>query len=179
MGDSPRPVLPCLGEQGASLVGDDRGLGGGTEDVDVVGLEGQLEQVDTPTELYESPANEFVAEFLGTSNILHATVKDGLLNFGFTEVPAECGERGDVAVVARPEHLSPGGGSLQAEITNQFYLGEKIRSFGRLPNGNETIFDADRFSAQPGDEVSLSMDTDRIRIVFIILLRRSRELHCW
>jgi putative spermidine/putrescine transport system ATP-binding protein len=126
---------------------------------------GRLEQVGTPTELYESPANEFVAEFLGTSNILYATAKDGLLNFGFAEVPAECAERGDVAVVARPEHLSPGNGPLQAEITNQFYLGEKIRSFGQLPNGNEIIFDADRFSAQPGDEVSLSMDTDRIRII--------------
>lgn len=127
--------------------------------------DGQIEQVGTPTELYESPANEFVANFLGTSNVLHATARNDSIDFGFIEVPIKCDERGDVAVVARPEHLSPGGGALQAEITNQFYLGEKVRSFGRLPDGEEVIFDVDRFAAQPGDKVSLSIDTDRVRVI--------------
>lgn len=127
--------------------------------------DGRIEQVGTPTELYESPTNEFVADFLGTSNIFDATARDGVLDFGFAEIPLECAERGDVAVIVRPEHISPGSGSLRAEITNQFYLGEKIRSFGRLPDGEKIIFDVDRFAGQPGDEISLSMDTDRIRVI--------------
>ncbi|MCD2201385.1 ABC transporter ATP-binding protein [Halobacterium sp. KA-4] len=127
--------------------------------------DGQIEQVGTPTELYESPANEFVADFLGTSNILDATARNGILDFGFAEVPFECAECGDVAVIVRPEHISPGSGSLRAKITNQFYLGEKVRTFGLLPDGGKIIFDVDRFVAQPGDEISLSMDTDRIRVI--------------
>ena len=37
--------------------------------------EGRIEQVGTPEELYDKPANEFVAHFLGSGNVLQGTVK--------------------------------------------------------------------------------------------------------
>jgi spermidine/putrescine transport system ATP-binding protein len=46
---------------------------------------GRIEQMGTPTELYENPATTFVANFLGQSNLIHATVK-GTSSLGGTDV---------------------------------------------------------------------------------------------
>src|SRR4051812_31456613 len=49
---------------------------------------GVLEQVGTPREVYEQPANEFVARFIGVMNVLELEVKDGLGRIGELEFPA-------------------------------------------------------------------------------------------
>lgn len=69
-----------------------------------------------------------------------------------------------MTVIIRPEHIELGNGALQAEITNQFYLGEKVRTYGRLPDNSEIVFDDSQPSVQPGDEVSLSIDTDLVQV---------------
>lgn len=77
--------------------------------------DGVVRQVGTPTELYESPANEFVAGFVGTTNLLTARCQDRsdgaqVLMVGETEIPvgsiAAPAEPGSsVRVVIRPEDL--------------------------------------------------------------------------
>jgi len=126
--------------------------------------DGSVEQVGTPAELYESPANQFVADFIGTSNLLSATATGEYLDFGYTQVPHTHAEEGEVTVSIRPEHIESGSGALQAEITNQFYLGEKVRTYGRLPDDSEIVFDETQPSVHPGDEVSLSLDTELAQI---------------
>jgi len=126
---------------------------------------GYVEQVGTPSELYESPANQFVANFVGTSNLLSATSSNGHLDFGFTEIPYDNNEQGEVMVIARPEHISPGTGALTATITSQFYLGDHIRTYGKLPDDREIIFDVSHPVADLGDEISLSVNTDHIRVI--------------
>jgi multiple sugar transport system ATP-binding protein len=81
--------------------------------------QGKLQQVGTPLEVYETPANLFVAAFIGTPpmNFFDATVKDGgtaLATSGFgLPVPAGLvgslqGKDGRKLVVgARPEHVLP------------------------------------------------------------------------
>jgi sulfate transport system ATP-binding protein len=39
--------------------------------------QGKVEQIGTPEEIYDHPATEFVASFVGASNVLHGEVKDG------------------------------------------------------------------------------------------------------
>ncbi|MFQ3476709.1 ABC transporter ATP-binding protein [Halonotius sp. F2-221B] len=126
--------------------------------------DGSLEQVGTPAELYESPSNQFVADFIGTSNLLSATATGDYLDFGYTQVPHTHTEEGEVTVSIRPEHIESGTGALQAEITNQFYLGEKVRTYGRLPDDTEIVFDETQSSVHPGDEVALSLDTELAQI---------------
>src|SRR5215475_5631574 len=46
---------------------------------------GVLEQVGTPREVYEQPANEFVARFIGVMNILEPEVRDGVARLGELE----------------------------------------------------------------------------------------------
>lgn len=127
--------------------------------------EGRIEQVGTPAELYESPNNEFVANFIGTSNLLEATASNGTLNFGFAELPVEADRHGDVVAVARPEHISVGVGPIKAAVTNQFYLGEKVRNVARLPDGEEIVFDTERRTVTPGEEVSLSMEPGQVHVI--------------
>ena len=44
----------------------------------VIFSKGNLEQIGTPREVYEQPANEFVARFIGVMNVLEVTVQNGI-----------------------------------------------------------------------------------------------------
>ena len=66
----------------------------------------RYKQIGTPTDIYNEPANAFVADFIGESNILCGTmVHDCLVNVAGTELP--CVDKGfgcnqEVDVVIRP-----------------------------------------------------------------------------
>jgi putative spermidine/putrescine transport system ATP-binding protein len=70
---------------------------------------GRIEQIDSPTELYERPASPFVAEFVGLMNRLPGTVSAGKASVLDQMVPIAnehaFGERQAVAVLVRPEGL--------------------------------------------------------------------------
>ncbi|MDL2305716.1 ABC transporter ATP-binding protein [Bacteroides sp. OttesenSCG-928-D19] len=78
-------------------------------DTIVVMSEGRIQQIGTPTDIYNEPINAFVADFIGESNILNATmIRDKLVRFCNTEF--ECvdqgfGENMPVDVVIRPEDV--------------------------------------------------------------------------
>jgi multiple sugar transport system ATP-binding protein len=71
--------------------------------------DGRIQQVDVPQKLYEEPANVFVAGFIGSPamNLAEATVRDGTIALGSTELPLDRGRRppadGKVVVGIRPE----------------------------------------------------------------------------
>jgi ABC-type Fe3+/spermidine/putrescine transport system ATPase subunit len=72
--------------------------------------EGRIEQLGTPFEIYNRPATEYVATFLGAANILEATVRSDFLEVGRARLPAmlDPGEfhNGDrVKIVFRPEDV--------------------------------------------------------------------------
>ena len=59
----------------------------------VIFSRGRLEQVGTPREVYDQPANEFVARFIGVMNILEPEVRGGVARLGELEFPATDGKR--------------------------------------------------------------------------------------
>lgn len=71
--------------------------------------EGRVQQIGTPVDIYNEPKNAFVADFIGESNILQATmIKDYLVSFhgvDFVCVDAGFGENVSVDVVIRPEDI--------------------------------------------------------------------------
>lgn len=75
----------------------------------VVMSEGVIQQIGTPMDVYNEPANSFVADFIGASNILNAVmVKDKLVHFAghdFECVDKGFGENTQVDVVIRPEDI--------------------------------------------------------------------------
>ncbi len=54
----------------------------------VIFSRGRLEQVGSPREVYEQPANEFVARFIGVMNVLEPVVSGGVARLGELEFPA-------------------------------------------------------------------------------------------
>jgi multiple sugar transport system ATP-binding protein len=74
-------------------------------------LDGVLQQVDTPTNVYDRPANLFVAGFIGSPqmNLVQAPVDDGTAKLGEVTVPVPpelVGDRKSLVVGIRPEDLN-------------------------------------------------------------------------
>ena len=78
-------------------------------DTIVVMSEGKIQQIGTPTDIYNEPVNSFVADFIGESNILTGTmIKDKEVEFighKFECVDEGFGENTAVDVVVRPEDI--------------------------------------------------------------------------
>ncbi len=118
-------------------------------DLIVVMSEGRVEQVGAPEEVYNTPASEFVANFLGASNILTANCTDhGAVvmleeaTFGRLQVPAAKAPNltgtGKAKLVVRAEklHLSEGLApdgviSVPATVETVDYQGQAVRYFVR------------------------------------------------
>src|SRR5215218_6124750 len=112
---------------------------------------GRIEQVGSPTELYEEPATTYVAGFLGVANLFHAKAGGGngggrcRLRLGDFELEASGGDTaatGDVRVVIRPERvrLEPYGTSgpnrLPGMVERLVYQGPATQLVVRLANGD-------------------------------------------
>src|SRR5688572_2352981 len=71
---------------------------------------GNIEQIGTPAEVYNKPATEYVATFLGAANILEGTLREGRVEVGSAKIPipADAGEfrEGEnVKLIFRPEDV--------------------------------------------------------------------------
>ena len=89
---------------------------------------GRLEQVDTPVALYAAPRTRFVADFIGTANLLDGTAVAGgiALETGLVLAAGHTLPAGTAAAVVRPEDVSlaePGAGTLEGTVVDTFFLG--------------------------------------------------------
>ncbi|MDU8913685.1 ABC transporter ATP-binding protein [Aestuariicoccus sp. MJ-SS9] len=137
---------------------------------------GRVEQIGAPDEVYNRPASEFVANFLGASNLLDARVvarENGHVvletaEFGRTPVPmshaATLGDRDRAKLMIRAEKLTlapSGGDAPQAVVENVDYQGQLARYFLRLgdtPMQAMNMIDGAPFAA--GETVSLRLNPD-------------------
>ena len=101
--------------------------------------DGVLQQVGTPTEVYETPANRFVATFMGDADFLPAHVRDALLTSEIgvvSTVPGWGRTDLDVEVMLRPHEvalrLEP---SATAVVERVEYHGAFVLHHVRLPSG--------------------------------------------
>jgi len=95
--------------------------------------DGRLQQVGSPREVYDQPANLFVARFIGSPpmNTLAATVTAGGVDTGGGVLPLDGATAGpldagrQVVVGIRPEHVAVGSGPLQATVRAVEWLGHE------------------------------------------------------
>ena len=89
---------------------------------------GVVQQSGTPQEIYNSPANQFVADFLGKVDFFKGEVQDGRIVFpgmGGQSIPYTGKRRGKVEVAIRPENLYfTENGALNGTLEAQYYLGD-------------------------------------------------------
>lgn len=90
---------------------------------------GKVMQVGTPLSIYAQPEHNFVANFIGTSNSLPVTVKDGKVELENYRLRKQAGNyTGQAILSARPEQISlldePAPDTLQGKITLATFLGD-------------------------------------------------------
>ena len=93
---------------------------------------GKLEQVGTPPSIYEDPATEFVARFIGSMNIIEADVEKEQARLGSLEFPAVGLADGEhVQVWFRPYHVrvseDPNHHRHRAKLKHIYFLGVAYR----------------------------------------------------
>jgi len=101
---------------------------------------GKLEQIGTPREVYEQPANEFVARFIGVMNVLEPEVSGGVARVGEMEFPLR-GDTGGrtIRIGFRPYAVRISSDltryRYQALLRRTFFLGVMLRVELELASG--------------------------------------------
>ncbi|MFL5965131.1 MAG: ABC transporter ATP-binding protein [Gaiellaceae bacterium] len=110
---------------------------------------GRIEQLGTPTELYETPQTAFVAGFLGVSNLIPGRVTgNGTVQLrGGPEVRVSPevlnGRAGEVAVGIRPEKIEVGDAQenvLSGRVVESAYVGVATQYIVGTPCGQVTVY---------------------------------------
>ena len=99
-------------------------------DTVVVMNDGYIQQIGTPTDVYNEPENRFVAQFIGESNIIEGTmIRDCLV--AFDDFEFECVDKGfkeneEIEVVLRPEDIdivSADSAKLKGKVSSIVFKG--------------------------------------------------------
>jgi len=137
---------------------------------------GKVEQLGTPQEVYDAPRTEFVARFLGGSNILRGkALEAGVLSLA--GVPLACtgatlAAGGDAAISIRQHEIGiegkssgePGGNGLPGTVVRNVFLGHARDYIVEIKDGSQV-----RITAQPtsdfasGTSVWLTLPRERCR----------------
>jgi spermidine/putrescine transport system ATP-binding protein len=135
---------------------------------------GRIQQIGSPHEIYDDPASPFVADFIGQSNLLQATVLETdrestrlrLAAGGEAVVPGPCAGTGGTAgqLMVRPEDVTlsrrgagDAGGPI-GRIVSEAFLGSGARFEIALSDGTRMVAVRDRAhgeALEPGDEVEI------------------------
>lgn len=127
---------------------------------------GKVEQVGTPSEIYDDPATSFVAGFVGSANVIHGHVVDGHVHLGTIRVAgADHLEEGSPATAyVRPYDIRVGtnghAGSMRATVERITSLGWLARIGLRLSDGQVLVahIPKDQIgSATVGDVVTVDL----------------------
>jgi sulfate transport system ATP-binding protein len=131
--------------------------------------QGQVAQAGSPHELYDHPADEFVASFLGGANVIQSRVRDGTAKVGTHSVPAPSGVRDGTPVQAfvRPHNIRvrrPRGDNPidLGRIERLTRVGGFVKVYVSLPTGESITVqmskaDLDALAVEPGDPVALDV----------------------
>jgi iron(III) transport system ATP-binding protein len=142
--------------------------------------DGVVQQVGTPMELYDNPVNLFVANFLGTANILDGGIGSGAFEIsggGSVPMAANANAPAGSKVVFRPQNAvvglpsaaaSQGLTRLHGQVVHFEFLGASVRYSIRIGT-NEVLVDVPH---QAGVEplkagASVAVDLDHARAIFL------------
>jgi spermidine/putrescine transport system ATP-binding protein len=145
---------------------------------------GRIAQIGTPQEVYESPADAYVADFLGAANLLQVVVAERVrggasaLKLGdialttSNEVPAEQGASAQAVIrperVRVEEHGSAGANRVPALVDRVVYLGAATQAYLRLASGESlqaVVQNEDAAGLSQGTPVHVYLPADALRVL--------------
>ncbi|MBJ3786932.1 ABC transporter ATP-binding protein [Devosia sediminis] len=137
----------------------------------VVMRDGNIEQIGTPLELYDQPANQFVAGFIGSPsmNFISGTLDggrftaDGGTVIALASGPASAAS-GPVTIGIRPEHLRLDPAGFPVEIVTTEPTGAETHILARLGETEIVGTFRDRLACVPGDIIRISAEPGHIHL---------------
>jgi ABC-type sugar transport system ATPase subunit len=130
--------------------------------------EGRLQQVGPPTELYNKPANAFVARFLGAPgmNMFTAEALDGALRVGGARVAATTMANRPVTLGVRAENMRLGTDGIPAHVLVVEDLGSELQIVCDTDAGDRAIVKARSLRERPdiGAPVHLQVNESEIHL---------------
>ncbi len=138
---------------------------------------GRIVQVGSPEELYERPANRFVAEFVGESNVIegHTTADGKFVATGGAQFPFALAQHGRASLmVVRPEKFSfapspESPGAIAGVVVGRVYVGDCTRYLIEVAGGLRLIVKVQNRRmtehAQQDERVGLRLDPDDARLL--------------
>jgi spermidine/putrescine ABC transporter ATP-binding subunit len=132
---------------------------------------GAIQQIAGTTEIYERPANDFVADFVGESNIFHGTLTEPgvvTLSGGRRLMVNRASRVGDrLGVLMRPERFATSGANAFAgEVLEAVYLGASFKLRLGCADGLELIVRQPARGVLPaaGQSIEVGIDPDAIHV---------------
>lgn len=149
---------------------------------------GELQQIGTAKDIYESPRNRFVADFIGETNLLPVTVTETIDGAGTTQCVLADGSNlrcetmqavakdGKAHISIRPERISlqpveaNDGSAISGIVDRMIYLGTDTQTMLHLDDGSEITVRAQNAHAaavdfSPGDRAALKIDDGAVRLL--------------
>jgi spermidine/putrescine transport system ATP-binding protein len=131
--------------------------------------EGRIEQFGSPSEVYDDPANRFVAEFLGAANVIPARRVNGHVETAFGCMVTQTlppWEQGTLAI--RPERVrlcaqAPRANGVRVRVRESIYRGDHVDLF--VEPGNLRIRTADVRSVALGSEVWVELPPSHLKVL--------------
>jgi putative spermidine/putrescine transport system ATP-binding protein len=134
---------------------------------------GTIQQIATTTEIYERPANDFVADFVGESNIFHGTLTEpGVVTLSAGRRllvngsgAAKVGDRR--GVLMRPERFAnSGANTFTGEVLEAVYLGASFKLRLACSDGLELLVRQPARGLLPaaGQSIEVGIDPDAIHV---------------
>jgi multiple sugar transport system ATP-binding protein len=133
---------------------------------------GRLQQVAAPQDLYERPANTFVASFLGSPgmNLISALADNGAVTVDGTVIdpPGQVGTlaNGPVTLGVRPESASLSSTGIRAVVALVELLGAETHVICTLSDGTRVVVRQDNRHPRPdlGEAVAISVDASSLHL---------------
>lgn len=139
----------------------------------VVMNQGEIQQIGTPLDIYNEPENRFVAQFIGDSNIIPATmITDYLVEFDNRQlkcVDYGFGENEAVEVVLRPEDIDIvplGNGYFDGEIVSSIFKGVHYEYVIKTDQREYIVHNTDIFELN--SRVSLMFNPEDIHVMWLM-----------
>lgn len=132
----------------------------------VVMKQGKVQQVGTPTEIYDNPANTFVASFIGSPamNLMDGAIHGGTFTGKNVKISGISAADGEVTLGFRAEdaEVTPAGqtGQINAPVYTIELLGDAVMLAVRAGGQLVSVKAGKEFRADIGSEISFSVPAD-------------------
>lgn len=143
--------------------------------------DGEILQIGTPTDLYSNPETPFIADFVGTSNILPGKVINEEENYTNVQIgdyqlkSTTKIDKEDVQVIIRPENIrvrtsevSEDENYFEGTVEFSTYLGSTVRYEVKMENHNliiDTVYESGDQILNPGAQIKMVVHPERVLLI--------------